>query len=86
AIVDDGTWGHVRWEQAATKAELPRGFGMEIPIKCADDGEKELKLKAWALAKDTRKFYRLTSKTVQNQGLSPQEFQGADGVIKFAGE
>lgn len=86
AIVDDGTWGHVRWEQAATKAELPRGFGMEIPIKCADDGEKALKLKAWVLAKDTRKFYRLTSKSVQNQGLTPQEFQEADGVIKFAGE
>ena len=59
---------------------------MEIPIKCADGGEKELKLKAWALAKDTRKFYRLTSKTVQNQGLSPKEFQDADGIIKFAGE
>ncbi len=49
AIVDKGTWGHVKWEKAALKAGLNPIFGAEIG-------------KSWVLARDTRALYNLTSK------------------------
>jgi DNA-directed DNA polymerase III PolC len=87
ALVDAGTWSHVRWEQAAKKAELKAGFGMEIPvIRRGEDGEPEgFKPLAWILAKDTRSFYNLTTKSVANKGLTQSELTMAEGVIRFSG-
>src|ERR1700757_1081061 len=70
AIVDHGTWGHVRFEQAALKAGVSPMFGAEIPI--LDEGR--FKPRAWMLAKDTRKFYNATSQSVQCGGLTATEF------------
>jgi DNA polymerase III alpha subunit len=80
AMVDTGTWGHVRWEQAMLKAELQPMFGMETPILGGD-----FKPVAWFLAEDMRLFYNLTSKSVQAGGLTPEEFGEAQGVVKFIG-
>lgn len=89
AIVDHGTWGHVRFEQAMLKAGLKPMLGMEIPVISYDDEGEKIKAKpvAWVLAKDTRKFYKLTSKSVQNGGLGARELCEAstEGVIRFCG-
>lgn len=86
AVVDSATWGHVRWEQAALKAEVQSMFGMEVPI-IDDSGEEDSKYKpsAWILAEDTRKFYNATSKSVQNRGMPFDKFGLLEGVIKFPG-
>src|SRR5579863_784840 len=70
AIVDNGTWGHVKFEQSMVKAELQPMFGMDIPIKSlrGDGEESTFKPRAWVLDEDTRKFYNLTSKSVQGVG------------------
>jgi len=80
ALVDHGTWGHVRWEQAATKAGIEPMFGMEVPIIGGDQ-----KPVAWMLAEDMRRFYNATSKSVQAGGLTPDEFGALEGVVKFTG-
>ncbi len=49
AIVDKGTWGHVKWEKAALKAGINPIFGAEIGT-------------SWVLARDTKALYNLTSK------------------------
>lgn len=87
AIVDWGTWGHVRFEQAMKKAELKAMFGMEIPVISLDDEGEQSKVKpsAWVLAKDTKKFYKLTSRCVQQGGLWDYELGEAEGVIRFVG-
>lgn len=82
AMVDKGTWGHVRWEQAMLKAELNPMFGMEVPIVL---NECEFKPVAWVLAEDTRMFYNLTSKCVQSGGLTAKDLQEAQGVVRFTG-
>lgn len=48
AIVDHGTWGHVKFERAAIKADISPIFGMEVG-------------KSWLLARSTKAFYNLTS-------------------------
>lgn len=87
AIVDQGTWGHVKFEQSMEKAELSPMFGMEIPIKSMrEDGEEsKFKPRAWVLAEDTKQFYQLTSKSVQGAGLFAADIANARGVIRFAG-
>src|SRR5579864_3089446 len=80
AMVDSGTWGHVRFEQAMVKAELNPMFGMEIPIIGGD-----FKPVAWVLAEDTRKFYNLTSACVSEKGLTAERLERASGVIRFVG-
>jgi DNA polymerase III alpha subunit len=86
-IVDSATWGHVRFEQASIKAEIAPLFGMEIPIisRDSDGGPSKTKPCAWILAEDTGKFYNATSKSVQNKGLTPDQFGTLPGVIRFAG-
>jgi DNA polymerase III alpha subunit len=81
AMVDVGTWGHVKWEQAASKTEVAPMFGMEVPIL----GKDKFKPHAWMLAKDTRKFYQNTSMCVQEGGLTVDDFWGLEGVIRFSG-
>lgn len=75
AMVDAGTWSHVRWDTAMTKAELTPGFGMEVPVlRLDEDGEhKGPKQIAWILAIDTRKFYNLTTLCVRQKGLTPRQ-------------
>ncbi len=87
AIVDVGTWGHVRWEKEAEKAGLPVMFGMELSVLVEDENEEpsKFKPKAWILAKDLKAFYQVTSTAVQRQGLTPMELAAATGVVRFPG-
>lgn len=87
AIVDNGTWGHVKFEREAIKNEIQPLFGMEVTILTYDeDGEKtEFKPCAWMLAKDLRLFYQATSAAVQNGGMTPRAFASLDGVLRFPG-
>lgn len=87
AIVDVGTWGHVKFEREAEKNGIQPLFGMEIPILTYDeDGEKgDFKPSAWLLAKDLRLFYQATSAAVQNGGMTAGAFGALDGVLRFSG-
>jgi len=90
ALVDRGTWGHCRWDQAMLKKSLKPMFGMEVPvISYGEDGQpNKTKPVAWLLAKDTRKFYNLTTRCVQRGGLDASELAAAgegNGVYRFAG-
>jgi DNA polymerase III alpha subunit len=82
AMVDHGTWGHVKWEQAAEKTAVHPMFGMEVPILSQYD---KFKPRAWILAADTRMFYRATSLCVAQGGLTPEEFGALQGVVRFPG-
>jgi DNA polymerase III alpha subunit len=81
-LVDHGTWGHVRFEQALKKAEMHPMFGMEVPIINPDNGFKPV---AWVLATDTKKLYNFTSRVVRNGGATPEELAAAPGLIRFIG-
>jgi len=87
AIVDSGTWGHVKFEKEAAKHGIQTMFGMEIPIRSFDeDGEpSKFTPKAWILAKDLRKFYTVTSRCVQNKGLTPGDLRTVEGCVRFSG-
>jgi DNA polymerase III alpha subunit len=87
AIVDSGTWGHVKFEREAAKHGIQPIFGMEVPIITIDEeGEKsKFTPKAWILAKDLRSFYTTTSFCIQNKGLMPSELRRAKGIIRFSG-
>lgn len=93
-IVDAGTWGHVTFEKEMKKAGVTPMFGMEVPIYSRDEeGERgPFSPRAWMLAKDTRKFYNATTQSVQNRGMTREEFGCMQGmmnseshVYKFAG-
>lgn len=79
ALVDDsGTWGHVRWEKACGDKGIAPGFGTEFTIP----DENGLKPRCWALAEDTRAFYRFASGGPESQ----EDFMDApQGVVRFAG-
>lgn len=82
-IVDAGTWGHVKYEEAMKKAGLVPMFGAEVPI--ITEGS-EYKPKAWVLARDTRALYRMTSKVERNGGVSYVELaHSREGLIRFMG-
>lgn len=87
ALVDAGTWGHARWEQALKKADIKPIFGAEIPVITLDaDGEPDgFKPVAWVLAEDTKAFYNLTTKAVAQKGLTNADLIRARGVIRFCG-
>ena len=87
AIVDVGTWGHVKFEREAAKHDIQPLFGMEVPILTyTEEGEKgEFKPSAWMLAKDLRLFYQATSAAVQNGGMTAGAFASLDGVLRFPG-
>ena len=85
-VVDSATWSHVRFEQAAKKAEIQAGFGMEIPIIVGDgDPDAKFKPKAWILGLDTVKMYHATSQSVRNRGMTAEEFLSLEGCLKFVG-
>jgi DNA-directed DNA polymerase III PolC len=76
-IVDaDGTWGHVQWEKALSKAGIGRAFGTEFTI---ESGER--RPRCWALAEDLAAFYRLSSSPPKTQ----EDMAAARGVVRFAG-
>lgn len=94
-IVDQGTWGHVTWEKEMKSAGITPMFGMEVPIYSRDEeGERNpFTPRAWMLAADTRRFYNATTQSIQNRGMSREEFGAipsafdfnAAHVFKFAG-
>ena len=81
-IVDGGTWGHVRWAKAAAAQGFKPLFGTEFAVTMAD-GRKPL---AWALAEDTKGFYRWST-ALRKRDADPQQLlREATGVLRFAGE
>lgn len=81
AIVDEGTWGHVRWAKAAAKHGFKPIFGTELTFPQPD----ERKPKAWFLASETRGFYRFTTAVQQPEADLMALVAGAQGVLRFAG-
>lgn len=80
-IVDDGTWGHVRWGKAAAKSSFRPLFGRELSFPLPD-GRKP---KAWVLAADTKAFYRFST-AAQREGADLHELiASAPGLVRFAG-
>jgi hypothetical protein len=84
AIVDGGTWGHVRWFNACAKAGVKPLFGTEIAVPYPD-GRRPV---AWALAEDTKGFYNFST-ALRVKEMPPEEYFGifaeSKGVIRFAG-
>jgi DNA-directed DNA polymerase III PolC len=80
-IVDGGTWGHVRWLKAMQKVGLKPFFGTELTF-LQPDGRKP---SAWALAEDTRQFYRFSTAARQPGADLTQLFATSKGIIRFAG-
>ena len=87
ALVDNNTWGHVRWEKECEKNGVKPIFGMEIKIKVEDENLIKLgaRPRAWILADDLKSFYNATTKSVQQDGLTPEEFGALKGVVRFCG-
>lgn len=73
-----GTWGHVAWEKELLKRGLEPGFGAEFAVPDEDGGKPV----AWALAEDTRAFYRFASSAPS----TVEDFAAARGVVRFAGD
>lgn len=72
-IVDEGTWGHVPWEKALTKAGIQPAFGVSLPVASG--------ARSWALAEDLARFYTWASSNPQDEAA----WASVDGVIRFAG-
>lgn len=82
AIVDGGTWGHVRWDKALRKVGVRPAYGTELAV-VQPDGRKPT---AWALAADTRAFYRFSTAARQPGADVTSLFRDAGpGVLRFAG-
>lgn len=83
AMVDNNTFGHARFEQAAKKAGITPGFGMEVPIY--HDPEQKHKPRAWMLATDPAHFYTNTTIATRQGGMSDEDFAASQGVLRFSG-
>lgn len=81
AIVDPGTWGHVKWAKALSKTSVKPFFGTELAVTLPD-GRKP---KAWALAQDTKAFYRFSTAARAEEADVPALFAEARGIVRFAG-
>jgi len=81
AIVDGGTWGHVRWAKALKEKGIKPIFGTEIIVP-QENGFKPV---SWALAEDTRAFYTFSSAARKEAADIEALFVDAKGVIRFAG-
>lgn len=80
-IVDGGTWGHVKWLKALTKRGVAPLFGCELTV-AQPDGKKP---KAWALAEDTKAFYRFST-AARREGVEIERlFAESSGIVRFAG-
>lgn len=80
-VVDGGTWGHVRWAKAAAAQDFRPLFGTEFVVP-TEDGRKPV---AWALAEDTRGFYRWSTALRKPDADVRELLAGAAGVVRFAG-
>lgn len=77
AIVDPGSWGHVRWEKALKKLDIQPAFGAQFTLEVGD-----YKPVAWCLAEELAPFYRFAS----SQPKTAAAFAAAPaGVIRFSG-
>lgn len=72
-----GTWAHVRWEKALTKAGVGCGFGAELTLECEDG----VKRSCWVLSVDTKAFYTFTSSAPK----TPADLIARPGILRFAG-
>lgn len=81
AIVDGGTWGHVRWLKQAGKSGFKPLFGTELTL-VQPDGRRPT---AWALAKDTKLFYRFSTAARQAGADLEALFASSRGILRFAG-
>lgn len=84
AIVDEGTWGHVRWARACRQAGIRPMFGTELRIKQKDGREP----KCWIIAKKgrTREFYRLSTAARVDGADVEKLLRSAKGLVwRFAG-
>jgi DNA-directed DNA polymerase III PolC len=80
-ITDGGTWGHAVWAKECKKAGIKPLFGRELVVP-RPGGMKPV---AWALAEDTRAFYRFST-AAQAPGADPEAlFRAGAGLIRFAG-
>ncbi|ATW57916.1 DNA polymerase III subunit alpha [Pseudomonas phage tabernarius] len=86
-LVDTGTWGAVRWEQALSKTDIKPGFGVEVPIGTFDeDGELlDSRPVAWMLATDYKGFFLASTHSAQNGPISRHTFRMFKGVVRFSG-
>jgi DNA polymerase III alpha subunit len=80
-IVDGSTWGHVRWAKAAAKAGIKPLFGTELTVPLPDGRKPQ----AWALAEDTRGFYRFSTALRRRECDAAAILRESSGVIRFAG-
>jgi DNA polymerase III alpha subunit len=80
-IVDGSTWGHVRWAKAAAAAGFKPLFGTEFVV-ALPDGRKP---QAWALAEDTKGFYRFSTALRQKEANPVALLSEHSGIIRFAG-
>lgn len=82
AIVDGGTWGHVRWAKELAKTSVKPIFGTELTLKT----EEGLRPTAWALARETKPFYRFSTAARAEGADLHALFASAEGeVLRFAG-
>lgn len=80
-IVDGGTWGHAQWAKALGKTDVKPLFGTELAL-VRENGRKPV---AWALAEDTRLFYRFSTAARQPDADIEALFRESKGIIRFAG-
>lgn len=80
-IVDGGTWGHVRWAKEASNAGFKPLFGTDLTVPLPDGRKPQ----AWALAEDTRAFYRFSTALRRPGADVLGLLKEARGVIRFAG-
>ena len=80
-IVDGSTWGHVRWAKAAATAGFRPLFGTEFTVPLPDGRKPQ----AWALAEDTRAFYRWSTAMRRPDADGLALLRETRGIIRFAG-
>ena len=80
-IVDGSTWGHVRWAKAAAAAGFKPLFGTEFAVPLPDGRKPQ----AWALAEDTKAFYRFSTALRQKEANPVALLSEHSGIIRFAG-
>jgi DNA-directed DNA polymerase III PolC len=84
AIVDGGTWGHVKWAKELAQRNIKPLFGIERPLLC-EDGKRP---RFWLLATDMKQFYRLSTALNADDITLEQQLKllkTAKGVVRFAG-
>lgn len=80
-IVDGGTWGHSRWAKAGQKHSFKPLFGTELTV-AQPNGKKPT---AWALAEDTKAFYRFSTAARREGADIAALFANGKGLLRFAG-